>query len=277
MQCNTPAGISAFLGSVLNTGMDEKKTIQDFRRENLHTLLAESGGDVNALAAMVRRDPVRLRQLLGRHKPMGESTAREYEQLCGKPYGWMDQQHIALGGSATGSGSASGLVTAAYPTDSSLTPIFAWEHPDDLPPGEYVMIPRMNVHLSAGGGRDQCDVELVKATPQAFRADWIRRKRLKPAVLACMYASGDSMNPRIYDGDSLVVDTSQTTVQDGGVYALWYDGGERVKRLFRKPGGGLIIRSDNSAQHPDMILTAEESEHVRVIGRVVHVQGDGGL
>lgn len=166
---------------------------------------------------------------------------------------------------------------ARAPLPAGLAPILSWQHPDDLPPSEYVMIPRMNVHLSAGGGRDQCDVELVKATPQAFRADWIRRKRLKPAVLACMYASGDSMNPRIYDGDSLVVDTSQTTVQDGGVYALWYDGGERVKRLFRKPGGGLIIRSDNSAQHPDMILTAEESEHVRVIGRVVHVQGDGGL
>jgi phage repressor protein C with HTH and peptisase S24 domain len=82
------------------------------------------------------------------------------------------------------------------------------------------------------------------------------------------------MEPTIHDGDSLLVDTSQTTVQDGKVYALWYDGGERVKRLFRLPGGGLRIVSDNP-RFPTVEVQPSEIEHVRVIGRVVHRSGTG--
>jgi phage repressor protein C with HTH and peptisase S24 domain len=164
--------------------------------------------------------------------------------------------------------------TGASPT---MQPILAWEHPEDLPPGEFVMIPRLDVRLSAGLGREQVEIEFIEKQPQAFRAEWIRKKRLKPTKLASMVASGDSMEDRIHDGDALVVDTSQVEVIDGKVYALWYEGGERVKRLFRQPGGGLRIHSDNIAKYQDIMLTAAETEHVRIIGRVVHIAGEGGL
>lgn len=157
-----------------------------------------------------------------------------------------------------------------------MEPILAWEHADDLPPGEFVMVPRLDVHLSAGNGHDQVEIELVKENPQAFRTEWIRQQRLKPSKLAAMRASGDSMEPTIHNGDSLLVDTSQTEVIDGRVYALWYDGGERVKRLFRLPGGGLRIKSDNQSFDP-IELGADYPGQVRVIGRVVHRSGIGGL
>lgn len=161
---------------------------------------------------------------------------------------------------------------AAYGTE----PILAWEHPEDLPDGEFVMVPRLNVHLGAGPGKEQVEIDLVKDNPQAFRTEWIRLMRLKPAKLAAMRAAGDSMEPTIHDGDSLLVDTSQNQVVDGKVYALWYDGGERVKRLFRLPGGGLRIKSDNPA-FDTIEVHPEEIENVRIIGRVVHRSGTGGL
>lgn len=160
-----------------------------------------------------------------------------------------------------------------YPT---LQPILAWDHPDDLPEGEFVMVPKLDVNLSAGNGHEQLEINLTRSTPLAFRASWVREKRLKPSKLAAMTATGDSMQPGIFDGDSLVVDTSQTEVQDGKVYALWYDGGERVKRLYRLPGGGLRIKSDNP-DHPPIEVQPEKLEHVRILGRVVHRSGDGGL
>lgn len=162
------------------------------------------------------------------------------------------------------------------PAPPTMTPILAWEHPDDLPPGEFVMVPRLGVRLSAGNGHHQVEIEFTKQTPQAFRADWIRDKRLKPNKLAAMTAAGDSMEPGICDGDSLLVDTSQTDVVDGRVYALWYEGGERVKRLFRLPGGGLRIKSDN-AEHGAIELGPDYPGHVRILGRVVHRSGSGGL
>lgn len=159
---------------------------------------------------------------------------------------------------------------------STLQPILAWEHPEDLPEGEFVMVPRLGVKLSAGNGHEQVEIEFGKVTPQAFRAAWVREKRLRPNKLAAMTASGNSMEPGIFNGDSLLVDTSQTEVLDGKVYALWYDGGERVKRLFRLPGGGLRIKSDNS-DHPTVEVPQDQLEHVRILGRVVHRSGDGGL
>lgn len=162
------------------------------------------------------------------------------------------------------------------PYYATLQPILAWDHPDDLPEGEFVMVPKLDVKLSAGNGHEQLEINLTRSTPLAFRASWVREKRLKPSKLAAMTATGDSMQPGIFDGDSLVVDTSQTEVQDGKVYALWYDGGERVKRLYRLPGGGLRIKSDNP-DHPPIEVQPEKLEHVRILGRVVHRSGDGGL
>ena len=162
------------------------------------------------------------------------------------------------------------------PAQPSLQPILAWEFPDDLPEGEFVMVPKLDIKLSAGNGHEQLEINLTRSTPLAFRASWVREKRLKPSKLAAMSATGNSMEPGIFDGDSLVVDTSQTEVLDGKVYALWYDGGERVKRLYRLPGGGLRIKSDNP-DHPPIEVQPEKLEHVRILGRVVHRSGDGGL
>ena len=170
----------------------------------------------------------------------------------------------------------SGTTEPAAAYGPTLAPILSWEHESDLPEGEFVFIPRLSIDLSAGTGKDQVEINFVEKQPQAFRADWIRKEHLKPKKLAAMYASGRSMEPSIWDGDSLVVDTSQTEVIDGKVYALWYDGGERVKRLFRLPGGGLRIQSDNP-EFPPIILEPGNLAVVRVIGRVVHRAGKGGL
>lgn len=159
----------------------------------------------------------------------------------------------------------------------TMRPVLTWEHEADLPEGEFAMIRRLGVRLSAGNGHEHIDVEIDEAQqPQAFRADWIRKMGLKPNKLACMVASGPSMETRIQDGDALVVDTSRTDVVDGKVFALWYDGGERVKRLYRLPGGGLRIKSDN-AEFAPIDLTQEHIGHVHIIGQVVHVAGEGGL
>lgn len=164
-----------------------------------------------------------------------------------------------------------------------IAPILAWEHDHDLPPGDYIQIPSLEVQLSAGPGDEQrnlglqLQIDFLEAEPLAFRADWIRKMRLQPSKLAAMRVGGDSMENRLHDGDAVVIDTSQTEILDGKVYALWYDGGERVKRIYRRPGGGLVIHSDNEAKYPPMTLSAEECQHIRIIGRVVHVSGEGGL
>lgn len=212
----------------------------------------------------------------GKTKKMKLETATKAAALYGVNPLWL----------ATGNGPKRGFnlanlaYTGAAPTsfdNKSLKPLLVWEHPDELPAGEYVLVPRLNIQLSAGHGREHVDVDLIKEKPQAFRADWIRELRLRPAGLASMRAHGDSMEPRIYNGDAVVVDTADQEIQDGRTYALWYDGGERIKRLYRLPGGGLRILSDNRDKYPAIDLNNEQCQHVRVLGRVRHVSSTQGF
>lgn len=240
---------SAFLYShavKINEWVREARTKAKLSQEKLGELLSCTKGNVSGWEN-------------DRHQPSYEQMVL-ISQISGLP----------IPGQATDA--AAGSISA----ESSLTPILSWEHEDDLPPGEFVMIPRLSVMLSAGNGHEQIGIEFAKGMPQAFRAEWIREQKLKPNKLAAMTADGESMEPTIFHGDSLLVDTSQNTVADGKVYALWYDGGERVKRLFRLPGGGIRIQSDNP-QHHTIELQPEHVELVRVIGRVVHRSGRGGL
>ena len=159
----------------------------------------------------------------------------------------------------------------------AVSPVLAWEHPHDLPQGDYWFVPRMEVHLSAGNGHPTPEIVTTKEQPQAFRADWLRRAKLSPAKLACMYARGDSMEPRIFDGDALLVELGETTIVDSKLYAIWYAGELRVKRLYRRPDGGLSIQSYNATNYPPIEVPADQLEHVSVIGRVRQIQTVGDL
>jgi phage repressor protein C with HTH and peptisase S24 domain len=72
-----------------------------------------------------------------------------------------------------------------------------------------------------------------------------------------------------------VVDYKATNLIDGKVYVLAYQNEVYVKRLFKRPGGGLTIRSDNpdKARYPDMEVLPADAEHVEIIARVVAVSG----
>jgi phage repressor protein C with HTH and peptisase S24 domain len=152
-------------------------------------------------------------------------------------------------------------------------PILVWESPDDLPEGRYVLVPRRRVELSAGNGHLIFEEE--EAPPLAFTTDWARTAGLKPASAVVVYAKGDSMEPRIREGDVLLVDLARREIADGKVYALRYNHELRVKRLFRRYDGALIVRSDNAAAYPDEVVpTGDQNGHVEVIGRVIWRGGD---
>lgn len=177
----------------------------------------------------------------------------------------------ALGVSATWLDSGKGSMT-----EVSLRPIEVWEDEEQLAQsGEYIFLPELSVRPSAGPGAQVWHVDTA-AQRQAFTAKWARRMSIDPACAATMVVSGDSMEPRLLDGDSIVVDYCQNdTIIDGKVYVLVINDEVKVKRLFKAIGGGLIIRSDNPDKntHPDLNVRAEEMMHVRIVGRVVAVCG----
>ncbi|WP_022949550.1 XRE family transcriptional regulator [Methylohalobius crimeensis] len=152
-------------------------------------------------------------------------------------------------------------------------PITEWERPEDLPEGEYVFVPRYEVHFSAGNGSIAFDV-MEKEQPQAFRTDWVKAKHLRSKNLACVYADGDSMEPRIHHGDVMLVDLSQKEIIDGKVYLIRYGDEIRVKRLYKRPDGGLIIHSDNTRGYPDIEVPPDQMSYIELLGRVIWTGGE---
>ena len=146
-------------------------------------------------------------------------------------------------------------------------PIVTWETPDDLSDHDYVLVNRVDVRPSAGEGALVFQEE--EGPPLAFSAQWIKERGLKRRNLLTVKAQGDSMEPTIYDGDVIMLDSGFEQVVDGQVYVLRYGDDLKVKRLFQRYDGSLIIRSDNEQKYPPETVPAEANGRVAVIGRVV--------
>lgn len=161
---------------------------------------------------------------------------------------------------------------SANPAPPVGTPIIEWDKPEDLPEGEFVIVPRFDIHVACGNGHVVYD-EMPMEQGAAFRSEWVKREGLYLRNLATVRATGDSMEPSIYAGDALLVDRAQTHAQDGRVFLLRFGDEVRVKRLFKRADGGLRIVSDNGGKYPEEVITAAEMEHIEIIGRVVHKSG----
>lgn len=163
--------------------------------------------------------------------------------------------------------SASGrLANVAGQAQGAMRPILVWESEDDLPPGQYLMVPTLSLELSAGNGKKAVHIDYKQ--PKAFLADWIREKRLRAKYLVSMKAAGDSMSPWINDGDAVVIDLSDKEIRDGKPYAIRYGDELRIKNIYKRFDGGLILRSLNPS-YADEAIQAADLEHVEIIGLIV--------
>lgn len=153
-------------------------------------------------------------------------------------------------------------------------------HPDDAPGEDAVLIKESRMHFSAGNGH-QVSYELVEESePATYRLSWFQREGMSPAKVRRFKVKGDSMEPFLYQDDSVLVNLAENDparIIDGKVYALRYGDDLRVKRLFRKLDGTLTLRSDNPAYKDEDVPPALAEEHITIIGRVRDKSGAGGL
>ena len=80
---------------------------------------------------------------------------------------------------------------------------------------------------------------------------------------------GDSMEPEIKQGDTVLIDQSQKNFLAGAIYAVGVEDTVMVKRLEKRPSA-LVLLSDNRAYSP-IVLQGDELETVRIIGKIVWI------
>ncbi|MDR3381765.1 S24 family peptidase [Cupriavidus basilensis] len=276
------------------------KTIDEIRRLNLLAaiarlgtaaeLAAKSGLSAAYLSQIKNRSP---ESKTGKPKGLGDEAARKIEAALGEPLGWMDRDHTqgdvagkALPVSQTRqpeddaavSSSAHAYNPLATPPWGSrpivVRPITTYESLEELPAESTVLITRIDVQLSAGAGRETWHIE--EREPLPFQADYIKRLDSKPKDLVAVKVDGDSMEPRLFDGDTAIVDRADTRVPaNGKVFALVYAGELLVKRLQRLPDGGLKVISDNHERYEAITVPGDQVNNITIVGRVKYRSGTG--
>jgi phage repressor protein C with HTH and peptisase S24 domain len=83
--------------------------------------------------------------------------------------------------------------------------------------------------LAVGLGNSREAIEYAETHHLKFRADSLARKRLQPDKLAVLYGKGDSMLPRIHEGDAILFDTSDTRPADGELFVIALNGAGNVE------------------------------------------------
>lgn len=144
---------------------------------------------------------------------------------------------------------------------------------------EYVQIREYEVRFAAGNGRTPLFDEIDESVPRTYRRDWFIREGINPDRTRCFKVHGQSMETFLFNGDSVLVNLAETEIINGKVYALRYGDELRIKRLYKRLDGGIILHSDNPNHRPvDEDISPEMvREHISIIGRVRDKSGTGGL
>jgi transcriptional regulator with XRE-family HTH domain len=144
-----------------------------------------------------------------------------------------------------------------------------------LPPGASVQIPQVEANSSNPGGMPTWTIR--EDNPLTFSVIAIRHLESMPLDLASIVVPDDSMRPRLFMGDEAIIDTSEKDVPaTGGVFALVYGADLLIRRLFKRPGGGLMLSCDSS-EFPSIDVRTEELPNLAIVGRIKYRGGSGDL
>lgn len=141
---------------------------------------------------------------------------------------------------------------------------------------DFVFVPEYRLSFGCSPtGTDAPEWNPVPEDATAYRLSFFQQRGIKPERCKRITAVGDSMQPLICDGDKvLIVDQSLgDPILDGKIYALSYGGALKIKRLYRKANGDLIISSLNSKYEDEVIPNGEIDNLIRIHGRVIERSG----
>jgi phage repressor protein C with HTH and peptisase S24 domain len=134
----------------------------------------------------------------------------------------------------------------------------------DEPLLDYDMVPKVAAKAGAGSSMETSGETLGM---YAFRKAFLAREGIHASSSIMLDVVGDSMEPLIRAGDTILVDTSDRNVQDGKTYLVAYGDDLKVKHVFKSPQG-LILRSENQ-RYADVTIAPDELGTYAVIhGRV---------
>ena len=124
------------------------------------------------------------------------------------------------------------------------------------------------IALSAGVGNEYADMPGLQTVGTFTVFDGELAALYRPSALTAMRVEGDSMEPQIHNGDTVIFD-HDTLVVSGRIYAVCLEGAMLVKGVISQGHGRPpILRSLNRA-YADIVVTPYQ--RLLVYGRVIRI------
>lgn len=136
----------------------------------------------------------------------------------------------------------------------------------------FYQIPKVQLQLSAGLTGFQTVPELYDGSKVSVARNWVDRNGYRANSLIALSVKGESMEPNLYHGDVVIINTADKTMVDGAVFAVNYEGEAVIKRLMRD-AGQWWLSSDNQDQRRFYRKSCRGGECI-VVGRVVRRETD---
>lgn len=250
--------------------------IYEIRRHNLKALIGKR--KKSACAELWDTSASLLSQILPRSgapvRNLGDELARKIEAAELLPHGYLDQLHDAdqsMAGSADGvpNLAKSNVIKMMPPRHSEVRLIgtlASWGSDTVLEDDEVEVPLFREVELAAGNGSTA--IREIPGCKIRFRRSTLRDAGVDPANAIAAQVYGNSMERVIFDGSTIGIDIGTKNIFDGEIYAIDHDGMLRIKYVYRLPGGGLRLKSENDKEYPDEHYTSEEAAQIRIIGWV---------
>ena len=128
---------------------------------------------------------------------------------------------------------------------------------------EFAFIPRVTAIAGCGSSFETDDsIEGL----YAFRKQFLERIHVHSDKAVMMYVRGDSMEPVISDGDTVMVDKTDITAKEGYMYLVGFEDDLMVKRLQRIPNGWRICSIN--PEYAPVLVEGDDLEKFRIYGRV---------
>lgn len=130
----------------------------------------------------------------------------------------------------------------------------------------YVIIPYYDIRILP----ETSNASWVTKTPAVeliFHKSWFEQRKLNPSCVKAMHVRGKSMEPFLYDMDTILLNQSDTEVIDGDIYAIVYKNRLYIRELRASENGFNII-----SYHSDyeiMRATQETIKELSVLGKMI--------
>jgi len=141
-----------------------------------------------------------------------------------------------------------------------------WDELTPLRDDEAELLFFKEVEIDTGTG--QCKVIKDTARKLRFSKYTLKKQGVHEENAACLTISGNCMEPVLPNNATIGIDTGNTKIVDGEMYAIIHEGHLRVKLIYKKPDGGLRLRSYNYNEYPDEIYPGYVEDKIKILGRV---------